>query len=159
MKKQVLSIALFILLMATACNNNPNSIKTEEIKTQSSSAVETIHHHDSNAIELNNGAKWKVVPEMMQHIRNMEKDINHFPETNHEDLNEYILLGKATQKNIDQLTSNCTMEGKAHDELHKWLAPYIGKVDELNKSTNITESRKIFNELKASFETFNIFFE
>jgi hypothetical protein len=51
------------------------------------------------------------------------------------------------------------MEGKAHDELHKWLLPYIDLVDKLNKSKNSDEALRTFEEIKASYKTFNIYFE
>jgi hypothetical protein len=51
------------------------------------------------------------------------------------------------------------MEGKAHDELHKWLLPYIDLVDKLNKTKNIDEAISIYEEIKISYKTFNIYFE
>ena len=75
------------------------------------------------------------------------------------ELNDFNKLGASLQKNIDLLTSNCTMEGKAHDELHKWLLPYIDMVDKLNKSKNNDEALHTFQEIGASYKTFNIYFE
>jgi len=89
----------------------------------------------------------------------MESDINRFAETEHSDLKDYSQLGSSLQKNIDLLTSNCTMEGKAHDELHKWLLPYIDMVDKLNKSKNSDEALHTFEEIKSSYKTFNLYFE
>jgi hypothetical protein len=96
---------------------------------------------------------------MMAHIRNMESDINGFSETKHTELKDFTQLGSSLQKNIDLLTSNCTMEGKAHDELHKWLLPYIDMVDKLNKSKNNDEALHTFEEIKASYKTLNLYFE
>jgi len=96
---------------------------------------------------------------MMAHIRNMESDINRFSETKHAGLKDFTQLGASLQKNIDLLTSNCTMEGKAHDELHKWLLPYIDMVDKLNKSKNNDEALNTLEEIKVSYKSFNIYFE
>ena len=131
----------------------------EKKKEAKSQVIEEHHHNEYDSIELNNGAKWKVVPEMMQHIKNMESDVNRFNETQHSDLKDFTQLGKSLQKNIDLLTSNCTMEGKAHDELHKWLLPYIDMVDKLNKSKTKDEASHTFEEIVASFKTLNIYFE
>jgi len=130
--------------------------KQNEVESQ---VIENHSHTESDSIELNNGDKWKVVSEMMGHIRNMESDINRFAETEHSDLKDYSQLGSSLQKNIDLLTSNCTMEGKAHDELHKWLLPYIDMVDKLNKSKNSDEALHTFEEIKSSYKTFNLYFE
>ena len=121
--------------------------------------TKTTMPEESNSIELNNGAKWKVVDEMMVYIKNMESEVKRFSETNHEDIKDFSLLAVNLQKNITLLTSNCTMQGKAHDELHKWLLPYIDLVDELNKSKNTKEAQDIFNEIESSFKVVDTYFE
>jgi hypothetical protein len=140
-------------LILISCDNK--KIEKEPVVVSN----ETHQHNEGDSIELNNGAKWKVVSEMMAHIRNMESDINRFSETKHTELKDYTQLGTNLHKNIDLLTSNCTMEGKAHDELHKWLLPYIDLVDKLNKSKNSDEALRTFEEIKASYKLFNIYFE
>jgi hypothetical protein len=152
---------LILVVLMYGCNNSLKEINSETPLTkQSEVSVENTHPHSKNdSIELNNGAKWKVVPEMMKHIRNMESEIVVFSEGKHTELKDLIQLGVSLQKNIDLLTSNCTMEGKAHDELHKWLLPYIDMVDKLNKSKNSNEALSTFEEIKASYKTFNLYFE
>jgi len=131
----------------------------EKKKEVTSQVMEEHHHNETYSIELNNGAKWKVVPEMMKHIRNMESDVYRFNESQHLDLKDFTQLGKSLQKNIDLLTSSCTMEGKAHDELHKWLLPYIDMVEKLNKSKTKDEALLTAEEIVASFKTLNIYFK
>ncbi len=60
---------------------------------------------------------------------------------------------------FDLLTSNCTMKGKAHDELHKWLLPYIDMVKELSEAKDETEASKLFENIQISFTTFNKYFQ
>ena len=141
-----------IILLATAglflfsCNTKSKEEKTTEIKT------EEHQHSDNAAIHLNDGEKWKVDDNMMEHIRNMENDIVAF--TNKSDKN-YTQLASKLKANLDLLTSNCTMKGQAHDELHKWLVPYIDLVDSLEKE-NTDEQ---FKAIQHSFETFNQYFK
>ena len=54
----------------------------------------------------------------MVHIRKMEKDVASFKGS---ELVDYQQLSKELNTSLDLLTSGCTMTGKAHDELHKWL--------------------------------------
>lgn len=143
----ILALALFI----ASCNQQ-ETVKNETV----ANAIEDHQHNESDSIELNNGDKWEVVPEMMQHIRNMESDVNN--SNSSEDINYKLLAGKL-QKNLDLLTTSCTMEGKAHDELHKWLVPYIDLVDKLNKSKNKEDAQHTFNDIISSFKLFNIYFE
>lgn len=158
--KFVLAVAV-IMGLAYSCNNPAKEEENQTPVTQSDTLTqENVHEHpESDSIESNNGAKWTVVPDMMKHIRTMESDINHFAETTHTGLDEFLKLGASLQKNIDLLTSNCTMTGKAHDELHKWLLPYIDMVDKLNNSKSKDEAAKMFEEIKESYTTFNNYFE
>lgn len=161
MKKYVIATIIAFTSIAYGCKDSVNKENEQvaKVQLQDSSTLNEHKHSLSDSIELNNGAKWKVVPDMMQFIKNMERDVNHFSGTQHTALKDFMQLGASLQKNIELLTSNCTMEGKAHDELHKWLLPYIDMVDEFNKSKNSTEATQLFQEIEASFKLFNIYFE
>lgn len=151
MKKSITALAICLALFS--CNNSAN----EKSKEQTEIVTHDDHHdHESEAIELNNGEKWKVVPEMLVHIRNMENDVISFAKDEQKD---YQTLAHQLETNIDLLTSNCTMTGKAHDELHKWLLPYIDLVDELSEAKNETEAEKQFQSIQSSFKTFNQYFQ
>lgn len=135
-----------VILLLFSCNTKSKEEKTTEIKT------EEHQHSESETIQLNNGEKWKVDDNMMLHIRNMEKDVVHFDQ---EKSTNYSLLAEKLKTNIDILTSNCTMKGKAHDELHKWLVPYIELVDSFSEEKSANQ----FTEIQNSFLTFNQYFK
>ena len=135
-----------VILLLFSCNTKSKEEKTTEIKT------EEHQHSESETIQLNNGEKWKVDDNMIIHIRNMEKDVVHFDQE--KDTN-YSLLADKLKTNIDILTSNCTMKGQAHDELHKWLVPYIELVDLFSKEKSANQ----FTEIQNSFLTFNQYFK
>lgn len=161
MKTQILIISVAMLGISFGCNTSVEKENKETTIVQPQvSELESEHEHSLNeSIELNNGSKWTVVPKMMQYIRNMESDVNHFGESQNTELKDFKQLGASLQKNIDLLTSSCTMEGKAHDELHKWLVPYIDLVGKLNASKNSEEALHTFEEIKSSLKTFNKYFE
>lgn len=144
----VLSLALF------SCNN---ATKESPVANEKATQESEHHHHDEEtAIELDNGQKWTVDKEMMVHIRNMEQDVAAFGKNAKKD---YAVLSKKLLANIDLLTSNCTMTGKAHDELHKWLLPYIDLVGELESAENDDKAAEFFKEVEHSFHTFNEYFK
>jgi len=153
MKTLIISI-LAISLFLFGCGNTSNEKSNEQTET----AIHEEQHYDdeSEAIELNNGEKWKVDDNMITHIRNMENDINSFANV---EQNDFKSLAIKLQSNIDLLTSNCTMKGKAHDELHKWLLPYIDMVKELSDAKDETEASKQFEKIQTSFTTFNQYFQ
>lgn len=146
MNKLKITTILLSIFFLFSCNNKA---KTE---TNVPVATEEHQHSDDEAIQLNEGKKWKVDEKMMAHIRTMEKDIASFDNLKPEN---YPILAADLKKNLDLLTSNCTMKGQAHDELHKWLLPFIDLADNFSKD----KSAEQFAEIQNSFKTFNQYFE
>lgn len=153
MKKITILIPV-ISLFLFSCGNASKEKSKEE--TETVTHEEHQHNYEMQTIELNNGEKWKVDANMITHIRNMENDIISFSTVEQKD---YKSLSEKLQSNIDLLTSNCTMKGKAHDELHKWLLPYIDLVKELSEAKDETEAAKQFENIQTSFTTFNQYFQ
>ena len=153
MKKITILIPV-ISLFLFSCGNTSN----EKSKEQTETVTHEEHQHNAEiqTIELNNGEKWKVDANMITHIRNMENDVISFAKVEQKD---YKSLSEKLQSNIDLLTSNCTMKGKAHDELHKWLLPYIDLVKELSEAKDETEAAKQFQNIQTSFTAFNQYFQ
>lgn len=153
MNKLILTFAVGGLLLSS-CGNST----IEKSNNQTEVAIHNEHHHDdeSEAIELNKGEKWKVDANMLTHIRNMENDVVSFANVEQKDFKS---LAEKLQTNIDLLTSNCTMKGKAHDELHKWLLPYIDLVKEFSEAKDETEASKQYENIQTSFTTFNQYFQ
>jgi hypothetical protein len=154
LSKKITVSLIVVSLFFFSCGNN----SIEKSKEQTETATHEEHHHgeESEEIELNNGEKWTVDAKMITHIRNMENDVISFADVKQKD---YKLIAEKLQLNIDLLTSNCTMKGKAHDELHKWLLPYIEKVKELSEAKDESESSKQIKDIQTSFTTFNQYFK
>lgn len=145
----------YILLVAgtlAACGNAEN--KKEAAEQPAEEAHQ--HAHGAETIELDNGQKWKVDTNMMGYIRDMETVVNAFNGTT---LAEYKTLSESLNKDIELLTSNCTMEGKAHDELHKWLVPFIDLAEGFSEVTTEKDANDHYMHIKASFEEFHKYFE
>ena len=153
MKTKIISI-IAVSLFLFSCGNNSKENSKEQTETVSQEGLQ--QDKKTQALELNNGEKWKVNDEMMPPIHNMEKDINAFVTAEQKD---YKSLAEELQKNIDLLISSCTMKGKSHDELHKWLHPYLELVNELSNANSEEEANQMVNKLQLSFETFNIYFQ
>lgn len=143
-----------ISLVLFSCNNA--SKEKSKVYKETDTHKEHQHNSDVIGIELNNGEKWKVDEAMLLHIRNMESDVFSFSKLKEK---EYNALAISLQSKIDLLTSNCTMKGKAHDELHKWLLPYIDLVKEFSESKDETTLNEQFQKIQTSFTTFNQYFQ
>lgn len=148
-----LTLSLIIFGCADPLDNKEETI-IQEKEIPINPIEEEEHHHDEHeAIVLNNGEKWKVVDNMLIYIRNMEEAITTFEGS------DYPALAKTIDKNIRALTESCTMEGQAHDELHKWLVPFIGLSEEFDVATEKEEQERIYQSFKDAFVEFNVYFE
>jgi hypothetical protein len=142
---KIITTATLVVLLSS-CNTKSKEDKPATVQ------VEEHQNSKTKAIELNNSAKWKVDAAMMINIRAMENDVAYFEKTNN---NDYQSLASKLKKSIDLLTSNCTMKGQAHDELHKWLLPFIDLVDAFSKD----KSNQQFTQIQESLITFNHYFQ
>ena len=113
-------------------------------------------NQEGAGLTLNHGKKWKVNDDMMVHIHTAENAVKTFETSGEKD---YDGLAEELKTNIDRLTSSCTMKGKAHDELHKWLHPYINLVADLEEQETAAEEQKSFDKIQDSFQEFNQYFK
>ena len=149
MNKLKITSILLSTFFLFSCNDKA---KNESAETSQATKTEVHEHSNDETIQLNDGQKWKVDVDMMAHIRTMENDVTSFDKETPEN---YQLLADNLKKNLDLLTSNCTMKGEAHDELHKWLLPYIELVDHFSKD----KSNENLAKIQESFTTFNQYFQ
>lgn len=125
---------LALILALSSCESNSNQV----------------------VIELNNGEKWEVNVEMLPPIQASEKLVSEFDAI---DIKAYIVLAEKLKENNKVLISSCTMEGKSHDELHKWLYPYLALVEELATAKEESKAAQILLKIEHSFETYNQHFQ
>lgn len=152
--KKITILLTVISLFLFSCSNTSN--KKSKQQTETVTHEEHQHNYEMQTIVLNNGEKWKIDSNMIVHIRNMENEVVACAKVEKKD---YKSLAEKLQSTIDLLTSNCTMKGKAHDELHKWLLPYIDLVKELSEAKDDTKAAKQFKNIQTSFTTFNQYFQ
>lgn len=114
------------------------------------------HSHSHEAIALNKGEKWSVNAEMKPHIMEGEIILKEYIANGETD---YQTLAKALEYQNSNLIKSCTMKGKSHDELHKWLHPHMELIAELDKAASIEDAGKVIAALETSFATFNTYFQ
>ncbi|MGB1103389.1 MAG: hypothetical protein ACPG21_07160 [Crocinitomicaceae bacterium] len=164
--KLVISAVLFFSLVA--CNSNggsegednftaPDTTAKEE-KAVSETAQTSITDPTRNTynIELIDSRRWKVNGEMMVHIRNLEADMDTFSAAEEKD---YAAIAKTLKSHIGSLTKSCTMKGQAHDELHKWLLPFIDLVNALKNAEADADHASMYVAIEDSMDEFNMYFE
>jgi len=111
------------------------------------------HNDEKVAIELNNGQKWKVNEEMSPYILEGEKILKDYTGQ------DYEALADELQSQNKKLIKSCTMDGKAHDQLHKWLHPHIQLIGFLEEAETATQAYTIVEQLNESFKTYHTYFQ
>jgi hypothetical protein len=147
MKTTTLSLAVLSFFLFN-CDNH-----SHENATETATIEEHQHAEVSPGIELDNGQKWQVNAEMTPYVQDAEKALSDYDNENYT-----ALASQLTEKN-QALINSCTMDGKSHDELHKWLHPHMELVKALSEAENTEKANQIVNEIKESFQTYNTYFQ
>lgn len=163
MKKNILTIVAVCGLLVYGCGGN-DSHSHDGHSHEGHSHNEQVEHadhddHDDEAAEeivLNEGKKWEVNAEMKPFIANAEKLLKKYIDSKGTD---YKKLAEQLNAENSSLINSCTMDGKSHDELHKWLHPHLELVDELKNEDNAADAKEIVSELEHSFVTFHTYFQ
>jgi len=113
---------------------------------------QTASHAD---LELDQGRKWVIPPTMMVHLRHLEHGVHDFEAA---PVQDHPALATAIQDHLVLLVTHCTMTGPGHDELHKWLLPFLdvsrGYVNALTRSAQEEHYREIQRALKVFHQYF-----
>ena len=149
--KKVIVFGMSLMLL-WSCNNS-----TEKSTTHQETENHTEHQHDesSEAIELNNGEKWLVNEEMKPFVLKGEELVNTYIQDGKTD---YKTLAEQLKDQNSQLIKSCTMDGKSHDELHKWLHPHLDIVKTLENETDAIKANEIVSQLQYSYQHYHQYF-
>lgn len=141
-----------ILLWSCSSQSEKSTTHDQEAETRAA------HHHDesSETIELNNGEKWVVNEEMKPFVRTGSELVNAYIQ---EDQSDYKVLAEQLKDQNNQLIKSCTMKGKSHDELHKWLHAHLELVKKLEKQADAAKASGIVLQLKNSYQEYHQYFK
>ena len=147
MKYTIISI-LAVSILLPACNHkhaaNSEHANHDQVLEQVS-------------IELDGGEPWKVNLEMVPHIMAQEEALNEYITSSK--IGRYQQLAEDLKKHNSKLISSCTMDGKSHEELHKWLHPHIELIEALKNAKTEDDAKTVIHNLEESFRTYNTYFQ
>ncbi len=145
----VLAISSFLFW---SCN-----INAEKSTAHQESETQAVHQDDEDAapIELNNGEKWLVNEEMKPFVLKNSELVNAYIRNNQTD---YKALALQLKEQNNKLIKSCTMDGRSHEELHKWLLPHLELVKELENLPDENEAKEIVMKLQKSNEMYHKYF-
>jgi hypothetical protein len=151
MKNLIFFFFTLMSLTFISCNQSYNNHDSQHKHDSQDHHHHEIDHHDElPVISLQDGNPWKVPSHMHLVIKQMQQismDAN------------ISMAQKAISLDaqINELTSNCTMVGEAHDELHKILLPLIDAVEQMSGADAQT-SKSGFNLVLDLLELYDINF-
>lgn len=152
---------LLLMLVGSLILCSCGDAHNDEAKPHNEAAnIENHHHHDhdnhsAETIELNSGEKWRINDEMKPFILKGEDLVNSYIQDKKDNYKE--LYGQLEEQN-GNLVESCTMDGKSHDELHKWLHPHLELTEGLAKAENAEQAKEIIVKIQNSYQIFRQYF-
>lgn len=146
------AIAALTGIFLSGCGNTDNTAG------QADEATHDEHHHHAGhgPIELDSGEKWAVNEEMKPFVSAGIGLVDDYIANGESDY--HALAGNLKEQN-DQLIRSCTMTGKGHDELHKWLHPHLELVHQLENTTDDTQADGLVTQLQDSYDLYGEYFQ
>lgn len=150
MNKLLIIAGTFLML---SCNN---ADKNETAKTKTTEHAHTsVPMETPEVLELNNGEKWVVNEEMKPSVNQINESIRGYIANNETD---HKKLAADLEVYNNNLIQSCTMKGKSHDELHKWLHPHLTLTKKLKEEENPENAKAIISDLEKSCDTYAAYF-
>ncbi|MFN3528884.1 MAG: hypothetical protein ACK417_03055 [Bacteroidia bacterium] len=150
--KTIMWRALPLITMAfvqVACQNAEQSARQESAAPVAIEQVDTM-------LQLNGAERWQMNREMQLPVAASEALLQSYVNSGAPDADS---LARSLRKLSKELISSCKMEGQGHDELHKWLHPYLKQLSELENAASAEQQYKIANVMYASFEELHRYFQ
>ena len=153
---------IFVMVLGAAflwgCGQSTQNTQSDTVQNDVETHAEHEHHYNESEtpLELNDGERWVVNEEMKPFLAKSEELLASYKQNNDTD---HQALGIELQEQNTLLIQNCTMTGKSHDELHKWLHPHMALLAELSTATDQAEVERLTTEIDASFDTYHTYFQ
>lgn len=135
MKFNLLFIAAFITLLSTSCTQEPPL--------------------NIDGLALNEGEKWVANPETTTGIHNMTAIIE---KDNSSSIEDYQMLAENLGEEKTNIFKLCTMKGEAHENLHAYLIPLIGLINDLSEDESADDASKTVTTIKDHLEAYDYYF-
>lgn len=143
--KHMNKLLVMMAFVFTACTG------TIQQDTDSKEAAKTENEKENvTALQLNNGAKWKLDDATKKNVASLKQIVN--------DTIRTADLASALQSGLHTLVSQCTMKGPDHDALHQWLEPFMHAVKEL-KDDDEDDRQEALAAIRKDLENFDMYFE
>ncbi|MFT5823380.1 MAG: hypothetical protein ACI8ZM_004641 [Crocinitomix sp.] len=146
---------ILISVVLFSCGNQEEKLAID-ITSDSTEVTPTEVEANPHDLIMIAGEKWVIDEGMRISIDSIEMGMQAFSGAT---LADYEDLSGDLKHHTKSVILNCTMKGQAHDELHKWLLPFIDLRKELIGITTVDEGKVIAADLNNELTIFNTYFE
>lgn len=149
-------VALFssILLISSCGSETTPTTAPAETQTKAAST-----EHAEGVLQLNQGQKWQTDNNTKLHANKLSGLIQAFDNSGDTKLPAFCNLSEAINQELNNLISDCSMDGPEHDALHLWLDPVLRDAEQLKNATKDQEAATALDKLRADVQKFNQFFK
>ena len=151
-KKLYISAVLALGLMSCDSNNGAKA----EAEQQETAIVEEVKSQTPHELELNNGEKWLVDEGMTEAMESIKSYLASFDSN---DVTDYQVLGGNIGDQTKKIIRSCTMKGKGHDELHKWLLPFLDLKKALVRASSPEEGAALLKKINKEVDIYHQYFK
>lgn len=106
-------------------------------------------------IELDGGSKWIANPETTEGIEKMQQLVENSAPATPEDFRS---LGDQLNDEKNLLLKQCTMKGSAHNNLHIYLQPLMGRIGELQEVESAERGKELIAEIQEHLKAYYNYF-
>jgi uncharacterized membrane protein len=124
-----------------------------------SAPAQNTHNHAVNEVgapSLNKGEKWVSDAHTRAKVLQMQRSLSEYEKSGSQ---HYRVLADSLTGQLNRLIAGCTMEGRAHEELHKWLAPLTENIKYLSNEESPLSASTSAREIATFLDSFDQFFE
>lgn len=146
-------------LAIAGCTPQDDYEKQGQPATSENGALTNRHHPMElpvRELHLNQGDKWKVSPEMLAHIEQMQREIEEYHEAGGGD---FRALATALDHHLAQVIRASNMDATAREEFNRWLFPVMQRTEALAQTADPEMANVLIDDVQASLKTFGEFFE
>lgn len=112
----------------------------------------------STSLELNNGQKWETDFSTRSGMQTIDSLITAYDQRQALNSKDYKKLGKQLKGEMQKIHQECSMEGKGHEELHKFISKIHPHIQNL-KAGNMPKAQQSFEKLGPLMDQYHRHFQ
>lgn len=149
-------LGLWLLLLVLACKNDH---ATGQNAGTSSTDKSVERNQSMGTPSLKNGVRWKADSNTNKNVRILLTMVQKFNADPDKSVKAYNNVAKEMEEALNNIVTDCRMQGSAHEALHQWLEPLIQKVSELRKTSKHAEGAQLWATIQNQVILYTRYFE